>query len=176
MKQPKADKDLEKAREEEFQKQAEVKAARAALKKKRTQEKEQSKELNNTGKRLGWIRERVGITRMQLAAECEIPYASYQEHEINVRTTYYEEYLVLASVLNKYWQAKYKKDFPHYQGVKVTKITPMFLLFGQYESNENYQSIWDKFCKLHEDQLRQIERYHEHMKEVFFREKNDIWE
>jgi transcriptional regulator with XRE-family HTH domain len=105
----------------------------AILREARKIEKRQAKDLNNIGKRLCWIRKSLGLTMSQVAVATEIPPASYREHENDVRTIYYEEYIVMANFFNGLW-----KKILIYEGVVVDKITPMFLMFGRFEDDKDF--------------------------------------
>ena len=98
------------------------------------------KGLNNPGKRLAWIREKLKLTQMEIARGTGIPCSSYFDRENGVRTEFFEEYLLLATFLDKHWQSKYGKlRYPEYCGEMVKQISPMFLIFGTDDVERNYE-------------------------------------
>lgn len=131
------------------------------LRKKRTEEKRHANELNNIGKRLSWVRTSLKLTLYQVSIMTGIPLATYKCHEKNQRTTYYEEYIVLADYFNGLWNTKFNKTAPIYEGTRVTKITPMFLIFGRYEdeSDSLLQDFKQKAFLAQEEENRRASRF-----------------
>lgn len=101
----------------------------------RTKEKARLAAANNIGKRLEWIRFHLEkLSQTQVANESGIPCSSYKDLENNLRTTNYEDFLILADYFSQKWLDKFVKfqAFPSYKDVEIRKITPMFLIFGIY--------------------------------------------
>lgn len=102
----------------------------------RTKEKARLAAANNIGKRLAWIRFHLEkISQTQVASESGIPCSSYKDLENNLRTTNYEDFLILSDYYSQKWLEKFVKfqAFPAYKEVEIRKITPMFLIFGIYQ-------------------------------------------
>lgn len=121
----------------------EIKKETLELRDRKAREKREVKELNNIGKRLEWLRDKLGLTKTDVAKATGIPETSYKNREFGVRTDYYEEYVVLARYFNNRWQEKYgdRPMMPHYNGQSLRKITTMFLLFGRDEAEDEIDSI-----------------------------------
>lgn len=99
------------------------------------------KNLNNPGKRLLWVRTKLNLTQTEIAKETGIPCSSYFDRENGVRTEFFEEYLLLATYLDKRWQAKYGKlRYPEYCGEMVKHISPMFIIYGTDDLERNYEA------------------------------------
>lgn len=129
----------------------------AELRRKRVDERRAVKELNNIGKRLCWLRLKLGLTQKEISLATDIPNASYNGREAGVRTDYNEEYIVLATFFNVIWQSKYKsKNYPLYEGSEVKKITPMWLQYGSDDTEKDHEMIITGF----KEKILQIQKDH----------------
>ena len=81
-----------------------------------------AKSLNPIGKRLKSIRNKLELTQAEVCRETGIPLSSLSDRESGVRTTFIEEYLVLANYFNEEW----KKKFPY----EIKRITVTYIMFG----------------------------------------------
>lgn len=129
------------------------------LRQKRVNERRAVKELNDAGRRLVWLREKLGLIQREIAEATGIPCSSYNDRESGVRTDYYEEHIVLAGYFNTLWQAKYSKNggvYPSYQGHMVAKITPMFLQYGTDDIEKDHNLVIQEFKR----KISEIERKH----------------
>lgn len=117
-----------------------TKEGTAALRAEKTAERRQIKELNKPGDRLVWLRKQLRLTQKSVSIATGIPASTYNERELGVRSDYYEEQLVLSSFFDAEWQDRYMGGrYPIYEGKTVTRITPMWLMFGHYETYEEIE-------------------------------------
>lgn len=91
---------------------------------------EDLRELNDIGSRIKWVRESLNIKRSEVVAETMIPMTNFVGRENGIRTHYVEEYLSLAEYFAPKWKSKFTINYPLFNGVEITKITPMWLIFG----------------------------------------------
>ena len=78
-----------------------------------------------------WVRTKLKLQIMEVAAWTEIPKSTLGDWEAGVRTDNWEEVFVLADFYNQRWQERYSKHgFPLYDGLEVREITFLFLLLG----------------------------------------------
>lgn len=98
--------------------------------------KKSAKELNDLGSRLYWVRNKLRLKSIEVCKATSIPPSSYCDREAGLRTSFYEELLVLAMFFNSKWQIKYHKfnSYPTFNGKEVREISFMWLMFG-YDSN-----------------------------------------
>lgn len=115
------------------------------LRQKRILERRAAKELNNIGKRLSWLREKLNLTQVEIAQATDIPKASYNDREAGRRTDYIEEYVVLSAFFDSLWQKKYKSYHPMFDGNEVKKITPMWIQFGKDDMEKDHELIIKNF-------------------------------
>lgn len=116
-----------------------------ALRLHKTQEKKQIKSLNDTGKRLAWIREKLELSQSEVCLATGIPKSSYCGRESGLRPELIEEFLVLAQFFNKLWQQRFNGSYPHLEGEEVKKITTCFLMFGFDDIEANSQAIIEEY-------------------------------
>lgn len=130
---------------------------------KRVAERRCVKELNNIGKRLTWVREKLEITQREVSLATDIPASSYNDREAGVRTDYSEEYIVLSVFFNRLWQIKYSgKHYPTYEGHLVEKITTLWLQFGADDLEKDHEAIIKNFkAKILQIQKEHFEREQE---------------
>lgn len=124
----------------------EIKESTSKMRSEKFEERRQIKELNRTGDRLIWLRKTLRVKQKEISAATGIPLSSYNEREAGVRTDYYEEQLALSSFFDAEWQDRYSgRRYPIYEGRTVTRITPMWLMFGHYETYEEIEiAVKDK--------------------------------
>jgi len=115
------------------------------LREKRFQDRRLAKDLNNTGKRLEWVRNKLELTQKEVSEATGIPRSSYCYREAGCRTDFLEEYLVLAVYFNGEWQKKFTGYKPEFGGVEVKTVSTEWLMFGRNEVEENAQIILDEY-------------------------------
>lgn len=111
----------------------------------RTEEKRAVKELNQIGRRLLWVRERLDIRQADVCKGTGIPVSSYCGREAGLRPELAEEFLVLAMFFNKLWEARFKDGFPSHNGQEVKKITTQWLMFGHDDVEANAEVIIEEY-------------------------------
>lgn len=113
---------------------------------KRIQERRAVKELNDTGRRLFWVRMKLKLMQREIAQATGIPQSSYNDRESGIRTDYYEEHIVLSAYLNTLWQQKYPNGiYPSFEGHQVSKIDPMWLQYGKLDKDKDIDLINKEF-------------------------------
>jgi transcriptional regulator with XRE-family HTH domain len=115
------------------------------LRRQRSEGRRAAKDLNNPGKRLVWIREKLELTQREICTATGIPTSSYCGREAGIRTDFIEEYLVLAVFFQREWAKKYKNYFPQFQNQEVKKVTVSWLMYGHDELDKNAEMIIEEF-------------------------------
>ena len=118
---------------------------------------------NPIHKRLYWVRNRLGLKGSDISRDTGIPRTNYFEMENGARTCYYEEFLILGIYFQDKWSTKYdyNKMYPYFQGVKIEKITPMWLFFGQDTSLDSAKEMLEEIKKdFTIRELEMLERQH----------------
>lgn len=137
------------------------------LREARFNERKAIKELNKTGKRLEWVRTKLGLTQLQVCEATGIPTSSYCGREAGIRADIVEEYLVLALFFNRLWKNKYGESGPFFNGDEVKSISVQWLLFGHDDLEANAEAIIsdykDRIAEIEEELLRQEAEAHKQM-------------
>lgn len=120
----------------------------------RVEEKRAIKDLNQTGRRLEWVRLKLDLSQREVCEATGIPTSSYCGREGNIRAELVEEYLVLSTFFNKLWQSKYREGYPFHNGSEVRKISVEWLLFGHNDVEENA----DLIIKEYQIKIREMEQ------------------
>lgn len=115
------------------------------LRNQRVEEKRQVKELNNPGKRLGWVREKLELSFKEVSLGTGVPISSLHGREVGLRPELIEEFLVLSNFFNKAWKHKYKDSYPFYCGSEVKKISTQWLMFGHDDVEANSEVIIQEY-------------------------------
>lgn len=123
------------------------------LRENRLVEKRAVKDLNQIGKRLMWVREKLELPQRTVCEATGIPPSSYCGRECGVRAELVEEYLVLATFFNQHWIKRFKGYGPQFQGEEVKKITIEWILFGRNDVEANAQAIIEEY----QMRIRQLE-------------------
>lgn len=127
------------------------------LREARFNERKAIKELNKTGKRLEWVRLKLGLTQLQVCEATGIPTSSYCGREAGIRADIVEEYLVLAIFFDRLWKHKYVEGGPIFNGEEVKSINFQWLLFGHHDLEANAESIIadykDRIAEIEEELL-----------------------
>lgn len=111
----------------------------------RFNERKALKELNKTGKRLEWVRLKLGLAQLQVCEATGIPTSSYCGREAGIRADMAEEYLVLSVFFDKLWKNKYQESGPFYNGEEVKTISVQWLLFGHQDVSVNAEKIIEEY-------------------------------
>lgn len=85
---------------------------------------------NNYGKRIKWVREKLGLTVTEIAKQTEIPRTTVADWEAGVRTLFYEEIFILATFFEKLWRLKFKESAQSFEGSLIKTISTNFIFFG----------------------------------------------
>lgn len=133
------------------------------LRQQRVEEKRQIKELNNTGARLLWVRNKLGLSQIEVSNATKIPPSSLCGREANIRPELVEEFLVLATFFNKCWKKKYSGSYPLYNGEELKSISVEWLIFGHSDIEANAEVI------IQEYQIRMKE-----MEEEFYMKEQEL--
>ena len=107
------------------------------LRNERRARRQATRELNNIGKRLAWIREKLGLSRSDVIEGTDIAPSSLSDWENGVRTSIYEYVWLLAKFYDELWRAKYDRHFPKFEDVTVEDISFEFILIGRNLTLEN---------------------------------------
>lgn len=102
---------------------------------------------NRVGKRLTWVREKLGVTAKEAAFATEIPQATLCGWEYDVRSGFYEGYWLLANFYNELWQEKFKDSPQTFESVEIDEITVSFLMFGVDQSAERIKEMARQYNK-----------------------------
>jgi transcriptional regulator with XRE-family HTH domain len=121
------------------------KAQTQILRDARTSEKRTVKELNNTGKRLCWIREKLNLTLREVSEGAGIPASSLHGRETGRRPELVEEFLVLAIFFNKLWMKKFTDGCPFFEGKEIKKISVEWIIFGHSDLEANAEIIAQEY-------------------------------
>lgn len=108
-------------------------------------ERKTIKELNKTGKRLEWVRTKLGLTQLQVCDATGIPTSSYCGREAGIRADMVEEYLVLSVFFDRIWKSKYGEGFPFFNNEEVKDISIQWLLFGHHDIEKNAEAIMEEY-------------------------------
>lgn len=115
------------------------------LRQARVDEKRQIKDLNQIGKRLQWIREKLDLSQRTVCIDNDIPPSTYCGLEGGIRAELVEVYLVLANYFNILWKDRFAGSFPLYNGCEIKKITFEWILFGHNDSESNAEVIIQEY-------------------------------
>lgn len=115
------------------------------LRESRLSEKKTVKELNQIGKRLEWVRNKLELSQREVCLATQMPPSSYHGRECGVRPELVEEFLVRAMFFNKLWVKKYTSGFPMYCGQEVKKISTEWLMFGHSDIEANAEAIIQEY-------------------------------
>lgn len=126
------------------------------LRQARAEERRSAKDLNNPGKRILWVRERLELTQRHVCFATGIPTSSFCGREGGIRTDFIEEYLVLAVFFQREWEKKYRGGFPQFQNQEIKKVTVSWLMFGHDELDKNAEMIITEFKM----RVEELERDH----------------
>ncbi len=88
------------------------------------------RDLNKVGNRIKWCRVQLGLMQKDVCTATGIPKSTYIGRENGVRSTFPEEFLVLAIFFNDKWQDRFKKGYPEFEGHKIKQIDVVWILFG----------------------------------------------
>jgi transcriptional regulator with XRE-family HTH domain len=141
------------------------------LREARLQEKRSIKELNNIGKRLMWVREKLELTQREVCESTGLPASSYCGRECGIRPELAEEFVVLAMFFNKLWKAKFKgPDYPQFNGQEIKKIGTEWLMFGHSDLEANAEAIIEEY----QIKIRELEEEY-FMKEAMLLKQLDMF-
>lgn len=83
------------------------------------------------GDRITWVREKLKLSRNALATLVGMPEASLRMIEKGGKSTNYHGLKKLTDFLDAGWQKRYSKNYPIFEGKLITRITFMWIIFGE---------------------------------------------
>lgn len=89
-----------------------------------------TRNLNNIGARIRWCRRMLDFTMQKVSDDIGVSTSVYSIREYGVRPQLIEEYLVLAEYFEREFKTKFRNDYPKYEGQYMSKICPLWLMFG----------------------------------------------
>ena len=92
--------------------------------------KKEIREFNNIGKRLIFVKDKLGLTYKQISELCNIPLTNIKQLSVNGRWQNEIDYLYLSINLDAQWFNKYNGEYPSYKGKTLSKISVNWIQFG----------------------------------------------